>query len=325
MRLLAAVEDLPGSVAWPVVTVGTFDGVHAGHQRVLAEVVSWARANAGTAVVVTFRQPPRSVLTAENPPLVTSLAHRLALLERLGVDACLVLEFTRELAETTAREFVRRVFVERLHARGVVVGPESAFGRGREGNEEFLRKCAGEFGFEVRGVPPVIVDGEAVSSSRVRGVVLQGDLERARKLLGRPFSACGTVVRGDGRGRGLGFPTANLQTEPAILPPDGVYVARAILEEEGIPAAASIGTRPTFRREPAGEEPARVVEIHLVGFDREIYGSRMEVQFLKRLREQRKHESAEALIAQMKKDVERVRKYFAGRAESDRDESRKSP
>jgi riboflavin kinase/FMN adenylyltransferase len=325
MRRLAGLEDLRGNTPWPVVTLGTFDGVHLGHQRLLSEVVGWARANAGTAVVVTFEQPPKAVLTSENPPLITSLGHRLMLLERAGVDVCVVLEFTQELAATTAREFVRAVLVDRLRARGLVVGHGAAFGHAREGNEEFLRKCAGEFGFEVRVIPPVVVDGEAVSSSRIRGAVLQGDFEQATGLLGRPFSVLGTVARGDGRGRELGFPTANLELEPSIVPPDGVYVARGVVDERAIPAVASIGTRPTFAEERAGEGTERVVEIYLMGFDREIYGRKMEAEFLKRLRGQAKYATVAELVAQMKVDVARAREYFADMKVPPRRESGKTP
>jgi riboflavin kinase/FMN adenylyltransferase len=313
MRRVDGLENLPGNAPWPVVTVGTFDGVHVGHQRVLSEVVHWARANSGTAVVVTFEQPPRSVLTPENPPLVTSLPHRLVLLERLGVDLCLVIEFTRELAATGALEFVRRVFVKRLGAHGVVVGHGSGFGRDREGNEEFLRKCAGEFGFEVRTVPPVIIDGEIVSSSRIRSMVLRGDFEQAARLLGRPFSVFGTVVRGAGRGRELGFPTANLDLHHEIIPPDGVYVARAILDEETLPALASIGTRPTFTHAHDAESVEHVVEIHLLEFDRPIYGRDVEAELLRRLRPQRRFADIDGLVVQMKDDLRRAREYFRAR------------
>jgi len=313
MRRVVGLENLPENLPWPVVTVGTFDGVHVGHQRVLSEVVRWARANSGTAVVVTFEQPPRSVLTPENPPLVTSLSHRLVLLERLGVDLCLVLEFTRELGAMSALEFVRRVFAEKLRARGVVLGHGSGFGRNREGNEDFLRKYAGEFDFEVRSVPPVLVDGEVVSSSRIRGAVLKGDFEQAAGLLGRPFSVFGTVVRGAGRGRGLGFPTANLDLHHEIIPPDGVYIARAVLDEKALPALASIGTRPTFTHAHDAEGAEHVVEIHLLEFDRQIYGRDIEAQLLRRLRGQTRFADVGALVAQMKDDVRRARGYFRQR------------
>jgi riboflavin kinase/FMN adenylyltransferase len=316
MRRVAGLEKLPRNAPWPVVTVGTFDGVHTGHQRVLSELVHWAHENSGTAVVVTFEQPPRAVLTAENPPLVTSLPHRLVLLERLGVDLCLVLDFTPELAATTAREFVRRVFVEGLHARGVVVGHGSAFGRHREGDEEFLKKCAVEFAFEVRSVPPVVVDAEVVSSSRIRGMVVQGDLDGAARLLGRPFSVFGTVVRGSGRGRALGFPTANMDLHQELRPPDGVYVARAVLDGESFRALASVGTRPTFARGSGAEAAEPVVEIHLLDFDRQIYGRDLEAQLLRRLRGQTEFADVKALIAQMKDDRRRADEYDSGCGEA---------
>ena len=309
MRRMEGLENLGERLPWPVVTVGTFDGVHLGHQRVLAEVVEWARACSGTAVVVTFKQPPRSVLSGDYPPLVTSVPHRMLLLERLGVDVCLVLEFTRELARTRVTDFVRRVLVEGLAARGVVMGHGSAFGRDREGDEAFLRQHAQDFGFEVRSVAPVLVEDEAVSSTRIRSAVLAGDFDLAARLLGRPFSVYGTVVRGAGRGRDLGFPTANLDLRHELAPTQGVYLARAVVAEESRPALVSVGTQPTFGRQ-VGREPDAVVEVLLLDFDRELYERDIEVEFLKRIRSQKRFPSTEELVRQIRQDVARAREYF---------------
>jgi riboflavin kinase/FMN adenylyltransferase len=312
MRVIHGLEEPSGSLRWPVVTVGTFDGVHLGHQRVLSEAIRWARTVSGTAVVVTFEQPPRSLLARENAPLITSVPHRLMLLERLGLDVSLLLRFTPELACTSALDFVRRVFVEAIGARGVVLGHDCAFGRNREGNEELLRRHQADLGFEVRSVDAVMVDGEVVSSTRVRGAVLNGDFTLAGRLLGRVFSVFGTVVHGHGRGRGLGFPTANLDLHNEVTPPDGVYVARAAFGGETRPALASIGTQATFA---AGVKPParRVIEIHLLDFDREIYDRDVEVQFLGRLRAQKRFSRPDELIRQMGRDVNDAREYFAGR------------
>lgn len=307
MEHVDGVENLGGRLPFPVVTVGTFDGVHLGHQRVLQEIVSWAKAESGTAVVVTFQQPPGSVLSGEHRPLVTSMAHRLRLLERHGVAVCVVVTFTRELAQTDAAGFVRSVLVEALGARGVVMGHGAAFGRNREGDETFLREHADEFGFEVRSVPAVVVAGEPVSSTRIRKAVLAGDFELVARLLGRAFSVYGTVVKGAGRGCGLGFPTANLDLREEVMPPDGVYAATAVIDGRRLPAVASVGTRPTFARSSDGTTSARVVEIHVLDFDRRIDGEDIEAEFGERIRGQKRFADVTELVKQMERDVARAR------------------
>ena len=324
MRRIEGLQNLGKRLSWPVVAVGTFDGVHLGHQRVLTEVVEWARTHSGTAVVVTFEQPPRSVLSGEYPPLVTSIPHRMLLLERLGVDVCLVLEFTRELARTSVTDFVRRVLVEGVAARGLVMGHGAAFGRDREGDEEFLREHAQAFGFEVRSVPPVMVEGEAVSSTRIRSAVLAGDFDLAARLLARPFSVYGTVVRGAGRGRDLGFPTANLDLRHELAPPEGVYLARAVVTEESHPALVSVGRQPTFARPGDRAEPEAVVEVYLLDFDRELYDRDIEVEFLKRIRSQKQFSSTVDLVKQVQQDVACAREYFGVPREQARQKPGKS-
>jgi len=313
MRHIDGVENLGGRLPFPVVTVGTFDGVHVGHQRVLHEVVSWAKAESGTAVVITFEQPPRSVLIGGSPSLVTSMPHRLVLFERLGVDVCVVLQFTRRLAATDVGDFVRTVFVEGVGARGVVMGHGAAFGRNREGDEAFLRERAAGFAFDVRSVPAVLVDGEPVSSTRVRQAVMAGDFDLATRLLGRPFSVYGTVVRGAGRGRNLGFATANLDLQQEVVPPDGVYVATAAIDDRRLPAVVSVGSSPTFTSSSRNGTSGSVVEVHVLDFDREIYGADVEVEFVERIRAQKRFGDVDELVGQMMRDVEHAREYFRSR------------
>ena len=307
MRRLDGLESLPLELARPVVTVGTFDGVHRGHQRVLGEVIEWAAALGARSVVVTFTRPPKSTLDDRPSDCLTSLEHRLLLFERMGVDDCVVLEFTAELASVPAGDFCRKVLVDGLGARGLVVGYDAAFGRDREGGVAFLEHHAPEFGFEVRSLGPVTYEGEVVSSTRIRRVVGRGDLSRAEALLGRPFSVYGTVVHGDARGRKLGFPTANLDLHHEIAPPDGVYVAEAVLGASTLPALASVGTHPTFARTDKPGGAARLVEVHILDFDEEIYGRDLEVRFHHRLRGQRAFADAEALVRQMQDDLRLAR------------------
>jgi riboflavin kinase/FMN adenylyltransferase len=328
MRRLDGLESLPVSLPSCVVTIGTFDGVHVGHRRVLVETVSWARERSGAAAVVTFEDRPRAILDRRRPRFVTSLPHRLMLFEQIGVDLCLVLRFTPELAAMTALDFTRKILVEGLSARGIVMGYGSAFGRDREGTEQYIRAHSTGLGIEVRGVPPVIVEGEAVSSTRVREAVLLGDLDLAATLLGRPFTVFGTVVHGDARGRELGFPTANLDIHHEIIPPDGVYLVEAIVAQtfmsadmagrnacptmdgRALPALASIGTQPTFAHLHQGERPRRFVEIYIIDFDRQIYGRDLDVRFLDMLRPQKTFATVEGLISRMNDDLRLAREYF---------------
>ena len=313
MQRVDGLDSLPRALSWPVVSVGTFDGVHLGHRAVIGEVVRWAREKSGAAVAVTFEEPPKSTLTGEHPLLVTSLPHRLSLLASLSVDLVVVLDFTKELASLSAEEFVRRALLDGLGAKGIVLGHGSAFGRGREGNERFLRARQAEFGLEVRGVDAAMVDGRPVSSTRVRKAVLAGDLATAEKLLGRPFSVYGTVVRGDGRGRQLGFPTANLDLHHEITPPDGVYAAQAETAGGTHPALVSIGSQPTFAHERDGEPKRPVVEVYLIGFEGSLYGLDLEARFLKRLRAQERFADVEALTRRMHADLAAARDFLSRR------------
>ena len=313
MRRVDGLDNLPAGLAWPVVTLGTFDGVHLGHRRVIDEVVGWARERRGTAVIITFEEPPRAVLDGEHPILLTSMPHRLKLLGTLGVDVAVVLDFTRELAAVTAEEFLSRVLVGGLGVRGIVLGHGSAFGRNREGNEAFLRSRAATLGFELRTVGAALVDGAPVSSTRVRQAVTSGDLLLAEKLLGRPFSVSGTVVPGDRRGREMGFPTANLDLHHELMPPDGVYIAEAAVGELLHPALVSVGTRPTFAREREGERIVRLVEVFLLDFDGNLYGLDLEARLLRLLRPQERFPDVDSLTRRMQDDLSIAREFFRRR------------
>ena len=282
----------------PVATIGAFDGVHRGHQAVIETTVGWAREVGGHAVVVTFDPLPKAVLGAGNAPCLTSLDHRLVLIRRLGVDAAVVLEFDRGLAEMPARRFVEDVLVGWLGARRLVLGQDATFGRGREGNARMLGAMASEGLVEVRTPPPVLHRGQVVSSTAIREAVARGDLDEAAAMLGRPFSLYGTVVRGAERGRSLGFPTANLDLHNEAIPPDGVYATITALGSAALPSLTYIGRRPTF--EGAGGQ--RMVEVHILDHTGDLYGRRLEVRFVKKLRDDIRFPSPQALVEQMKAD-----------------------
>jgi riboflavin kinase/FMN adenylyltransferase len=297
--------------------LGFFDGLHVGHQRLLAELRGWAGELGLEPAVVTFERHPQEVLSESPPPAILSLEHRLLLLERAGVSAALVLAFDRDMARWTPEELVRRVFVEALGARHVLMGFDSAFGHRRLGTWEYLALRAAALGIELRQAGIERLGGERVSSTLVRQAVLAGDLPRLEALLGRRFALLGRVVRGDGRGRTIGFPTANLDVEGAALLPAGVYFARALHRGRELAAVVNIGRRPTVAREEGREKgreesAAAVVEAHLLDFEGDLYGERLELELLARRRDERKFASVEDLARAIRADVEARRRLPPG-------------
>ena len=299
-------DDLPREL---IVTVGNFDGIHVGQRRILELAAARARETGLRSAVVTFEPHPLSVLRPEEaPPLLTTPEQKQALLEQIGLDVLVVVRFTPTLARLPARRFVRDLLVDGLAAREVYVGSRFAFGRDRGGDLSLLREMGDSFGFAAFGCAEVTREGAPVSSTRVRAAVAAGEVEEAGRLLGRPYSLSGIVVRGDGRGRGLGWPTANLAIDNELLSADGVYVTRLHIPALGevLPSVTNIGRRPTVY----AEHP-RLVECHVLDFDRDIYGERVELELLRRLRPERKFPSVEALRQQIGHDVEAAREYFA--------------
>lgn len=283
------------------VTVGTFDGVHRGHRAVLDEIVRRARSTDRASVLVTFEPHPLEVVAPERAPcLLTTAAEKRLLWPLFDLDWVHVIPFTPRIRELSPEAFVRRVLVDRLHVGELVIGYDHGFGRDRSGDVDDLRRLGSELGFDVDVVGPVAGDGEeAVSSSAIREAVAGADFAAAARGLGRPYAALGEVVKGSGRGRDLGYPTANLRLEDGkkCLPPDGVYAVRVDLDGEPRGGMANLGARPTF-----GEE-ARRFEVHVLDWPGEpLYGARPTVEFVARLRGVRRFEGPEALAAQLARD-----------------------
>jgi riboflavin kinase/FMN adenylyltransferase len=299
-------DDLPRQM---IVTVGNFDGIHTGQRRVLELVTSRARETGMGSAVVTFEPHPLSVLRPEEaPPLLTTTRQKERLLAATGVDALVVVRFTPSFSRLPARRFVRDFLVGKLAAREVYVGASFVFGRDREGDLSLLQTMGDSFGFAAFGFTEVVSGGLPVSSTRIRAAVAAGDVEEAAEMLGRPYCLGGIVVRGDGRGRGLGWPTANLSVDNELLAADGVYVTRLRIPAlgESLPSVTNVGTRPTVY-----DEHPRLVECHVLDFDSDIYGERVELEILRRLRPEQKFPSADALRLQIGKDAEAAREYFA--------------
>lgn len=284
------------------VAVGTFDGVHRGHQLLLGALVERARALGGPAVVVTFHPRPVEVLRPGVPSLyLGTLDRRVRLLKQAGADLVVPVPFTADLAQTVAEDFARAL-VEHLGMRELVGGPDLAFGRGREGTPDVLRRVGLRYGFDVCIVPPAEIGDDVVRSSTIQRVLAAGDVARAATLLGRPYLVEGAVVRGAGRGRQLGVPTANLAVPPNILlPANGIYAVRFSVAEKTLAGAASLGTNPTF-----GENP-RTLEVHVLDFSDDLYGKTVEVEFIAYLRPEARFASVEDLVRQIHADVQRCR------------------
>jgi riboflavin kinase/FMN adenylyltransferase len=277
--------------------------VHLGHRRVIGSARDWARSNGARASVVTFDPHPLEVLSPDEPPkLLTTTSVKAHLVEGLGMDEMIVIPFTRELSMVEPAVFCEATLAGRLRARHVSVGENFRFGHGAAGDADFLR---GRVEFETEVVPLFENGGGTVSSSRIRELVSAGEVAEAAALLGAPFTVEGTVVEGDARGRELGMPTANLEADPQVLVPvAGIYAGRARLDDgHEVPAAISIGVRPTF--ENGGEEK---VEAYLIGFDGDLYGRTIQLSFLDRLRDEERFDSPDALVEQMQKDVDQVRR-----------------
>jgi riboflavin kinase / FMN adenylyltransferase len=308
MKVFDDIEMLRAHLSAPVATIGNFDGLHLGHQTIIRTVLARSRETGGSSLLITFDPHPLKVLAPERAPrMLTTRRQKLALIEATGLEFLLILPFTVELAEVTAEQFVRRYLADGLGVKEVYVGANFNFGRGRAGNAELLVRTCGELDIRAAQVEEVRYLDSPISSSRIRRAILSGEVELARELLARPYVLEGTVIHGESRGARLGFPTANLDTRSELVPQDGVYVTEGVIDDEAHPAVTNIGTRPTF----AGASYA--VETHLLDGSSDIYGRPMEVRFLARLRPELKFESPQALVAQVNKDVQRARDYFAGR------------
>lgn len=286
-----------------VAAIGTFDGVHIGHQALLIGAVRSARQAGLDAVAVTFDRHPLELLAPEAaPPYLTTARQKEHILGSLGLDVLTVLPFNEELRDLSPEGFVEGILVKGLKAQRVHVGEGFRFGRHAAGDTETLRVLGERLGFQVHVEPLVTVDGAPVSSSRIRAAVLRGDVRDAARLLGRNFSLVGTVEEGEGIGRKLGFATANLRMESRMLvPADGVYATLVTAPGLIRAGACSIGTRPTF----GGQR--RLVEVHVLDFDGDLYGCELEVAFVERLRDQVTYRTADELVAQMQRDVEQTR------------------
>ena len=302
MRIVRGLESYRADSRPSVVALGVFDGVHLAHRAILGAAVEAARTADVTALACTFDRHPMEILHPERAPVpITTLEERLALIAEVGVEATVVLTFSRELAAVEPEAFVKDMLLSRLHAREIVVGFNHRFGRGARGDARLLESLAERLGFEARVVPPLEIDGVPVSSTEIRSALQRGDVQRAARFLGRPYGIGGSVTAGAGRGRTLGFPTANIAADRPLLVPTGVYVGRLAADGRPHPAVVNVGFRPTFG------ETSLAIEAHLLDFSGDLYGRQVRLDFVDRLRDEMRFASVEALKAQIERDVAAAR------------------
>lgn len=307
MNLLRHAADLKPQGRPVCLAIGMFDGVHLGHQQVIRQAVADAEQHEGLAVVVTFDQHPASVLAPGRvPPLIHSLPQKLRVIEALRVDVVLLIHFDYAFSRMPGETFIRELARDMGRIQSLSVGSAFTFGHQRSGNLELLRRLGREFDFTVHGLAAVALDGQTVSSTRIREAIRAGRLEAAQQMLGREYSLAGRVVEGDRLGRKLGFPTANLDAAGLVLPPSGVYAIHVEVGGTRHRGVLNIGHRPTL----ANPAPQLRVEAHLLDFQGDLYGQEIEVTFVEKLREERKFPSLDALRLQIEQDVALARTKF---------------
>jgi riboflavin kinase/FMN adenylyltransferase len=306
MRLFHGIEN--ARIARPtVLTLGVFDGLHRGHQLVMSTVVERARLLGAMPTVLTFDPHPRAVLHPESaPPLLQTFDQKIEAFGVLGIEQVIVIRFNQAFAQIEAEDFLRDVVGERLQAREVYLGRGFAFGRGRRGNIELLQKVSERLGFYAAEVPEVRLRGRRISSSAIRALLAEGRVNLARQMLGRPYGVEGRIMRGQERGRTLGFPTANLRPQNRVIPRNGVYVTVALIKDAWRRSVTNIGTRPTFETDAVPS-----VETYVMDWSGDLYGEVMRVRFLHRLRDEQRFASVDELKRQIELDRRRAENYFS--------------
>jgi riboflavin kinase/FMN adenylyltransferase len=309
MKVLYRLEDVPHDHNWPVATIGNFDGVHLGHQQLMRDLVKRALKIGGIPTVITFHPHPLQVLAPNNAPRqIQTLEQKLATIESLGIQLVLIIPFDLQFARTSARDFVNEILWGKLHLKEIYVGPNFAFGYRREGSFNLLKEIGEEKGFLVGKIHQVQYRGSRVSSTAIRQALIAGQVGLARRLLARPYSLAGTIIHGTATGAGIRVPTANLDTTNDLIPRRGVYVTMLTVDGRRRRSVSNIGVRPTISR--AASSVPTSIETHVLDFHEDVYGRKVTLEFLVRLRDERRFPGTDALFAQIQKDVRRARRYF---------------
>ena len=305
VEIIKGIQNLKRPFRNPVVTLGNFDGVHLGHQRIFKRVKEEASKIRGQGVVITFEPHPLKVLAPERfSPLLTPFRKKMMLIEKSGIEIVLCIEFSLTFSEISPSQFIESILVQKVKVKKVIIGYNYHFGKGQEGDAQTLKEAGKVFDFEVEIVEPLRVGQTIVSSSKIRTLIQRGEVEEASKLLGRDYPIIGKVVEGEKRGQTLGFPTANLEISDELYPKTGVYAVEVIWHQQRFNGLANIGSNPTFPTQTGRSEEPFSLEVHILNFNRQIYGKEIEVRFKKRIRDEVRFESPSLLIEQIKKDIQ---------------------
>ncbi len=305
MEIIKGIENLKRSFRHPVVTLGNFDGVHLGHQRIFQRVKEEASKIHGEGVVITFEPHPLKVLAPERfLPLLTPFRKKMMLVEKSGIKTVLCIDFSLAFSEIPPLEFIKNILVDKVKVKKVIIGYNYHFGKGQKGDAQTLKATGKLFDFKVEVVEPLKVDQTIVSSSKIRNLIQSGEVEEASKLLGRDYPIVGKVVEGAKRGQTLGFPTANLDISDELYPKAGVYAVEVAWHETRFHGVANIGLNPTFPPEHAQKEKSISLEVYILNFNRTIYGEEIQVDFIRRIRDEVRFDSPTLLIHQIQKDIQ---------------------
>ena len=302
MEIIFGIDRIEKPFTNPIITLGNFDGIHLGHQKIFKKVIEEARQVHGESVVITFEPHPLKVLYPEHcPPLLTPFRKKMMLIEKTGIEKVLCIKFTKAFAEISPVEFVKNILVDKVKTKKIIVGYNYRFGKGKSGDVEILKNHCQRFGVEVEVMEALIIDHTIVSSSMIRELIKEGDVEKASTLLGRDYPVIGRVIEGSKRGHTLGFPTANLEISEELYPKPGVYAVAVEWKHQLFNGLANVGFNPTFNAKVFS------LEVYILNFHREIYGDEIQVKFVKRIRDEVRFDSPSQLIDQIQKDIKWVK------------------
>ena len=305
MKIIRGLPEKEREYKNPVLTLGNFDGVHLGHQEIFKKIVNRAKEIGGTSIAITFDPHPLKILAPEKcPSLITNFKEKAEILESLQVDILFSIPFSRKFSDLNAADFVKKIVVDKIGAKELFIGYDFAFGKGREGDTGILKGLGESMGFKVTVFEPIRVGEKTVSSTLIRNLIKEGNVREAYIYLGRPYSVSGKVIKGHGRGKRLGFPTANINFQSELIPGDGVYVGEVLFGENRYKSLINVGTNPTF-----GEDKLNI-EVFILDFDKDIYGEYLKVLFHEKIRGEIRFKAQEQLIVQMRNDLKQARDFF---------------
>jgi riboflavin kinase/FMN adenylyltransferase len=304
MQVLNGFEKFSSFSKDSILAIGNFDGIHLGHQKILQLLEEKATKRALPSLVLTFSPHPEKILGEKIVKMIQTLDQRVREIEKFGIEAVLIVPFDESFSSLSGQDFVQKIVVNTLKAKEVIVGDNFRFGKNREGDISLLQQQASRLDFQVYSIPPVVKDGMVVSSSLIRSSLQEGKIEIANNLLGRLFEIEGSVVKGKSRGKALGFPTANIATENEIIP-SGVFITTSWIDSESFPSLTNVGNRPTFHQKET------IIESFIIGLNKDLYGEKIRVNFIKKIRDEMKFNTPDDLSQQIKKDLEEAKDYFS--------------